>query len=199
MSDDSVPYGHCQCGCGKRTKLAKRSRPYLGHAKGEPVPYIHGHAGHQEAIRARRAKAKARHPARFWEKVQKGPGCWQWMAGKDRRGYGLYSMGRARRSYLAHRMAYELAKGSIPEGLVLDHLCRNPSCVNPAHLQAVTNRTNILRGVGESAVNALKTHCKYGHEFDEVNTYYRPNGHRKCRECARQYHRAWCSVNKGVG
>lgn len=78
----------------------------------------------------------------------------------------------------AHRLSYTLAYGSIPEGLVIDHLCRTPVCVRPDHLEAVTQQENMRRGPG------AKTHCKRGHEFNEVNTYVRKDtGARFCRPC----------------
>lgn len=111
--------------------------------------------------------------------------CWPWRGGHDRDGYALFSI-RAK-SVRAHRVTYEHEFGQIPDGLVIDHLCRNRGCVNPAHLEAVTNRTNVVeRGRGVTSENARKTHCKRGHEFTEENTYHKPQQGglaRVCREC----------------
>jgi hypothetical protein len=119
----------------------------------------------------------------FWPKVQKTETCWLWTAATNRQGYGQFHAHR--QAILAHRWAYIDARGPIPDGLQLDHLCRIPACVNPVHLEAVTPQVNTLRGVSRAAVNAVKTHCIRGHEFDVVNTYVLPNGKRRCRHCAR--------------
>lgn len=124
--------------------------------------------------------------ARFWAKVDKRSPheCWEWRASGLR--YGQVSVtprGMKMRTLGAHRVAYFLGYGPIPEGLVIDHLCGNKRCVNPAHLEAVTQRTNCLRGVGPTALNASKNHCKHGHEFTRRNTYINPNGRRCCRKC----------------
>lgn len=129
---------------------------------------------------------------RFFERVQVTPGCWLWIGRVDRNGYGDVTQpvgdGVMKRTG-AHRWSYEHHVGPIPPGFVIDHLCRNPRCVNPAHLEAVTNRTNILRGVGLSAANAAKTHCKHGHEFSPANTgtYATRYGYKRvCLTCARR-------------
>lgn len=121
---------------------------------------------------------------RFWTKVDSSGDCWEWLADKTN-GYGRFVIGNNKK-VRAHRFAYERLVGEIPEGLVIDHLCRNRACVNPKHMEVVTNRENILRGEGLTAINARKTHCNRGHKFTSENT--RPNGvngkGRKCRECA---------------
>src|SRR5258708_4089556 len=97
---------------------------------------------------------------RFWAKVQKTDGCWQWMGTGTQQGYGLFNAG-SRRTIAAHRFAYLLVKGPIADGMVLDHLCRNPGCVNPAHLEAVTPQINTLRGIVAETVGQRqrsKTH-----------------------------------------
>lgn len=123
---------------------------------------------------------------RFWPKVlMAAPDeCWLWGAYIAPEGYGRIHAGRdSPRPLLAHRVAYELLVGPIPEGLTLDHLCRNRGCVNPAHLEPVTNRENIMRGTSVPARNARKTHCKHGHVFSPENTRLRRDGSRICNAC----------------
>jgi len=125
---------------------------------------------------------------RFWGKVdKKGPDeCWLWTASKTDDGYGKLGKGTKYGGWEhAHIVAYRLMIGEIPIGLELDHLCQNPSCVNPKHLEPVTHRTNLLRGNGLPSRNARATHCPQGHPYDLLNTYYYPDGHRGCRECNR--------------
>jgi hypothetical protein len=125
---------------------------------------------------------------RFWSKVNQNGDCWLWTAGFDKDGYGYFHIpdGTPKQQQVkAHRYAYTISKGAIPTGLQIDHLCRVPACVNPAHLEVVTCRENLLRGNTFQAKNAQKTHCDHGHEFDEANTYIRPNGSRACKACIR--------------
>jgi hypothetical protein len=84
---------------------------------------------------------------RFWEKVAKGEGCWLWTGARLRGGYGTINAGgHAATSLLAHRVAYELVRGPIPDGLQIDHLCRNRACVNPYHMEPVSQAENLRRG-----------------------------------------------------
>lgn len=125
--------------------------------------------------------------ARFWPKVDKDApnGCWEWTAYRLPKGYGQFTDGLGRQ-IRAHRFAYELLVGPIPEGLVIDHLCRNRACVNPAHLEPVTNHENILRG---TRVGTRATHCRNGHERTPENTRLKVDGSVTCRVCQRTWHR----------
>lgn len=127
---------------------------------------------------------------RFWAKIDRHPsGCWLWTDGLDHEGYGRLRVDTS--TPAAHRYAYELLVGPIPEGLVIDHLCRVRSCVNPAHLEPVTDQVNILRGTSLSAARAIQSHCKRGHEFTAGNTYLwtdaKGRTSRICRSCRRGY------------
>ena len=125
--------------------------------------------------------------SRLWPKVNKTAGCWLWTASLTKAGYGQISSGpRPHTMLYAHRLVYEALVGPIPEGLELDHLCRNPACCNPAHLEPVTHRENVQRGeAGEKsgAQQRAKTHCKHGHPLSGENLYVDPRGHRGCRIC----------------
>ncbi len=94
----------------------------------------------------------------------------------------------------AHRVVWLLNRGPIPEGLDLDHLCRNTRCCNPVHLEPVTRSENLRRSPLMDN-NSMKTHCLRGHEFTEDNTRVRPNGHRTCKECMRMHVRNWRKRN----
>lgn len=119
---------------------------------------------------------------RFWAKVVKSDGCWSWKAQHTAAGYGAFWIGK--RIKYAHRMTYEYVVGPIPEGLELDHLCRNPGCCNPSHLEPVTHGENMRRAVRNKYQR--KNSCKYGHDWSEPrNVYTRKNGYRWCAECAR--------------
>lgn len=133
-------------------------------------------------------------PASFWAKVHledrgyRTP-CLIYTGTIATNGYGVATFGG--RQYKAHRIAYEAVNGPIPindetgKPFPLDHLCRVRSCVNPDHLEPVTDAVNVLRGISPHAVNARKTHCVNGHEYAPENTATDSSGHRYCRECSR--------------
>jgi hypothetical protein len=125
---------------------------------------------------------------RFWEKVEPSVDCcWEWLGARNPSGHGRFWVNG--KNTPAHRFAYELAYGLIPDGAHLDHLCRNPSCVRPDHLEPVSLWENLRRSSGQVAVlNAAKTHCKRGHEFTPENTYIAPSGSRSCRTCMRAHY-----------
>lgn len=130
--------------------------------------------------------------ARFWAKVTKQDGCWLWSGAPDAYGYSRFTLTHSK-TVKAHRVAYELVVGPIPDGLVIDHLCKNRACVNPAHMEPVKSGVNVMRGDSLQAKNAAKQHCPKGHPYDEENTYVQKKGSRCCRECGRarnrEYHR----------
>lgn len=108
---------------------------------------------------------------RFWNKVDKTRDCWNWQSAKDKFGYGFIRIKGKNRK--AHRVAYTLIKGHIPKGLVIDHLCQNTSCVNPKHLEAVTNKENLLR-------ISIRRHAILGHKPRWSRW---KNQNRTCLEC----------------
>lgn len=180
MQGQPIPKGLCQCGCGGRTTLARDNDADRGLVKGEPMRFLRGHN--------RRGAKVGTEETRFWAKVEKEghDGCWVWtgaLSAARSNAYGCFRIDGA--SVRAHRWAYEHFVGPIPDGLTIDHLCRNTRCVNPAHLEAVTQRENNLRGIGPPAVNARKTHCVRGHPLsgDNVRIW---GGARWCRECRRE-------------
>jgi HNH endonuclease len=118
-------------------------------------------------------------------KVNKTDGCWLWTGTTSHGGYGSFRMDGRQQG--AHRVAYVLFRGPIPDGLTIDHLCRVPGCVNPDHLEAVTMRENTLRGVSKVAQQARKTHCLRGHPLSGDNLWVR-GGKRFCRTCAALVH-----------
>lgn len=117
--------------------------------------------------------------ARFTDKSQ---GCWQWTGTLTKNNYGLIRANG--KSQLAHRWSYEHHVGPIPSGLVIDHLCRNRACVNPDHMEPVTNEENLRRGAGYALRNGMRTACIHGHEYTPRNTYISPSGDKRCRTCS---------------
>lgn len=159
-------------------KYCKKHLQYI--RNGVPINFISQYAKTQEE--------------RFWEKVDKSGICWEWLGGKSR-GYGTFrflSPGGKSMTVGAHRVSYFWLTGQFGEEFGhIDHLCRNPSCVNPEHLEMVTPGENALRGIGPTAVNSKKTHCIYGHELSGPNLINRSDGGRSCRVCRRKTAREW--------
>lgn len=123
---------------------------------------------------------------RFMDKVSPEPnsGCWLWLGGTNGDGYSNFGMNGG--SVRGHRWSYEYHIGPIPEGLQIDHLCRVRCCVNPHHLEPVTNQENARRGAACGTFGThsrSRTHCPYVHPYSEENTYTRKNGTRRCRAC----------------
>jgi hypothetical protein len=122
---------------------------------------------------------------RFLDKILIGSDCWLWTGAKNSWGYGNVTV--SKRQWGAHRLSYRNLVGPIPHGMELDHLCRQPSCVRPDHLEVVERATNNIRSNSISAINGRAQVCKAGHPFDEHNTYRRPDRQgRDCRACRRR-------------
>jgi hypothetical protein len=123
---------------------------------------------------------------RFWAKVDKSGDCWLWIGAVKNNGYGVFGISRGVYA-LPHRVALAGTGVELLDDHVIDHLCRNPLCVNPDHLEQVPQQENVRRGVqGE-----LKTHCPQGHPWVEENQYARPDGRRMCRICRDERNRTW--------
>ena len=121
---------------------------------------------------------------RFWSKVEKSDGCWLWVAARSDYGHGIFTLDRV--SIRAHRVSYTLAYGYPGDDLVVDHLCGNPACVNPEHLELVTHRVNTLRGTSAPATNARKACCPTC-----GGPYVTLSGSRVCRPCRAANLRRW--------
>lgn len=140
---------------------------------------------------SRRTPAEVR-----WSKfVAKTDGCWHWLGAKQPDGYGRFRNDDGA-AVLAHRWAYESARGPIPSDMTVDHLCRNTSCVNPAHMEIVSREVNASRG----SRNGAKSHCDHGHEFTPENTYSPPSrpSVRDCRTCRQLAREAYRARHNGV-
>lgn len=168
------PSGLCQCGCGGITAIATESSRRRGNLRGHHVRFLpHHHTRLQ----------KRTDPMYV---VDPETGCWNWQWAQSPRGYGLKWVGRS--GMMAHRWMYLQVKGSIPDGLTLDHLCKNKLCVNPDHLEPVTTQENTRRHYASAPLSPT---CKHGHplEGDNLKLYTAPNGHtwRRCRTCERRW------------
>jgi hypothetical protein len=199
MKSSEIPDRYCQR-CGKL--LVQRPKEYPGvfsrrrFCNQKCNGFQVGHAvsdSHQETSRRLMREIQARKPPPDPDEVRfhrsyvcnLETGCWDWIRGTfQQTGYGSFRKNGGNQG-TAHAFSYDLHKGTVPTGLELDHLRRNRACCNPDHLEAVTHRENILRGVGLSAIRAKQTHCIHGHPFDEENTYYTKRGGRDCKQCAR--------------
>lgn len=129
MPTDSTPYGYCKCGCGRKTSISTKNRNKIGHVKGEPVDYFHGHS--------------PRKPDLSYSVDRNG--CWIPKKKPATVGYVYFYVNGV--YILAHRYMWVMKNGPIPEGKEIDHLCRNRGCCNPDHLEAVTREVNSQRGM----------------------------------------------------
>lgn len=137
---------------------------------------------------------------RFVDKQKNG--CWIYTGYKNKLGYGYFGISTGR-SMLAHRFSYIHFNGNIPDNTELDHLCRNPSCVNPAHLEAVSHQENMARGItGLHMIKKSKssTHCVNGHEFNEKTLYLHKGKYKQCRVCKNNHQiEQRRKMNKSIG
>lgn len=151
----------CQCGCGKLAPLASKTNKKRGWIKGQPIRYIWGHASRKQQTA-------------IAFNIDKITGCWIWQGSKISTGYGNLRVNGE--YYLAHRYMYELINSKIPENLELDHLCRNPLCINPKHLEAVTHAENCRRGscakLSDKTAKEIKALRRSGQSTAFIAAYY---------------------------
>jgi hypothetical protein len=150
----TVPPGTCHCGCGETPEIAPQSSSSKGWVKGQPKRYVFGHHA--------RGRKNVRRLSDVDYVIDPVTGCWVWQLAVNGRGYGQARVeGRRDRQFPAHRVMYERHRGPIPAGLVIDHLCRNRRCVNPAHLEPVTGIENIRRGINVKLTLEQAREIKY--------------------------------------
>jgi hypothetical protein len=191
--DSTIEKGFCQCGCGGITKIAECTLKRLGWINGEPKPFLRYHRYKLTTTEQRFLKYVDQNGPIPENRPELGP-CWLWLGCISRKtGYGKLTE-RTGVSIGAHRLGYEIAKGKIPEGLEIDHLCKVHACVNPDHLEAVTERENQLRGNSVSGVNSRKTHCAKGHPLVAGTSPSRIN-RRQCPICRDETTRRWQKAN----
>jgi hypothetical protein len=177
----------CECGCGEPAPIAQRTSNAAGHVRGKPVRFLPGHHSRTDVNE------------RFDSKWTPEPntGCHLWTAGTDMHGYAQFRVNG--KGLGGHRFAWVRAHGPVPDGLHLDHLCRVRCCVNPAHLEPVTVRENIMRSPLRGTQKMGITQCPRGHSYDDANTYRRPDGGRGCRKCIAEHNRRRALQRKGLG
>ncbi|HMS92380.1 MAG TPA: HNH endonuclease signature motif containing protein [Candidatus Saccharibacteria bacterium] len=124
--------------------------------------------------------------------------CWEWDGAKSSAGYPQIRLDNT--CFYLHRIIYEQTVSPIPDKYQIDHLCRNRGCINPEHLEAVTQRENILRGSGWSGRKARQTHCKYGHELttNNLTQYGIKTGRRLCKICKSNKNKVYNSKRKAI-
>jgi len=163
----------CECGCGLHPGFYQKSHKAKGQVEGTPRRFAPGHHMRKDSP----------------EFIVAENGCWIWQRALNTDGYGVTKEGGVQ--YQAHRVYYERVKEPIPDGLVIDHLCRTPACVNPDHLEAVTVGENTARGQSPTALLAPLNVCGRGHEFTPENTIVQGDGRRRCRRCRNASKRVW--------
>jgi hypothetical protein len=182
------PNGHPYDLAGnRRCDVCFREKYPLSNKRRRIIPF----SEHLAKWEARQRRKAVTWQDRFWDKVEKGPGCWLW-TGSTHRGWGRFGMPGQRSPVNAHKISFELANGPRPTDLRIWRICRNPLCVKPRHMRLVTKQElgALVGGRGRNA-NREKTHCKKGHPFDAKNTYYNSKGGRACKTCQREYQRTY--------
>lgn len=132
---------------------------------------------------------------RFWSKTDLTGPCWVWKGVLNHSGYGFFKLNN--KNIQTHRLSYQIYKGKIPQGLEIDHLCRNRSCVNPTHLEAVTHKENMIRAIRlkENNFNLKKTHCPKGHEYNQENLI-KDTTRRGCKTCKKYWDNKRYCINR---